>query len=77
MLNPSKKGLVSYVNTVDVRGHKRVNLFSAACAIAYGKDYEAEFFSKDMKSAIQLRNQLFFKKAELAFPFEDAVYEVL
>lgn len=77
MLNPSQKGLISYVNTVDVRGSKRVNLYAAACGIAYGKDYEAEFFSKDMKAAAQLRNQLLMKRINPGISFEEALYEVL
>lgn len=77
MLNPSQKGLISYVNTVDIRGSKRVNVYAAACGIAYGKDYEAEFFSKDMKAAAQLRNQLLMKHINPGISFEEALYEVL
>lgn len=76
MLNPTKKGTLTYNNVVSVRGFDNLNLFAAMCVIMYGPEHEAKFNTKDFKKAITERNNLYMQKVSPVISQYDALYEV-
>ena len=76
MLNPTKKGILSYNNAVSIRGHENINIFAAMCMIMYGSEYEERFIGKDLKQAAQVRNELYMSRVQPVVSTYDALYEI-
>lgn len=76
MLNPTKKGILSYNNAVSIRGHENINIFAAMCMIMYGSEYEERFIGKDLKQAAQVRNELYMNRVQPVVSTYDALYEI-
>ena len=76
MLNPTKKGTLTYNNVVSVRGFENINIFAAMCVIMYGPEHESKFNTKDFKKAITERNNLYMQKVSPVVSQYDALYEV-
>ena len=76
MLDPMKKGPLTFNNTVDIRGYSKVNLLAAVFLIMYGPAHESLFEKATIKTATQQRNALFMEGAEIVVDRRTALKEV-
>ena len=76
MLDPMKKGALSFHSSVDVRGYQRVNVLAAIYLIMYGKEQEEKFAKADIKRAGQLWGNMFMKNIQPVVDRKDAIREV-
>lgn len=76
MLDPMKKGALSFHSSVDIRGYQRVNVLAAIYLIMYGKEQEEKFAKADIKRAGQLWGNMFMKNIQPVVDRKDAIREV-
>lgn len=76
MLDPMKKGALSFHSSVDIRGYQRVNVLAAIYLIMYGKEQEEKFAKADIKKAGTLWSNMFMKNIQPVVQRKDAIREV-
>ena len=76
MLDPMKKGPLSFHNTVSIRGYQNVNIMAAVYLIMFGPEHEGRFAKADLKGAGNGWNYMFMHDVEPIIARKDALREV-
>lgn len=76
MLDPMKKGPLSFHNTVNVRGYQNVNIMAAVYLIMFGPEHEERFAKADLKGAGNGWNYMFMHDVKPIIARKDALREV-